>query len=156
VQPDQRHKIRLAAQSQALSLVDCSFQCPSRQDPGEIENRPGRAGDGNAPSNRHLGGLQGGEPMHHEFGPRSTTLTKRNGDVNPPTAMTILPRCPDLPQISSCPVTEHGVLAGRQHRCHPSAFARQVSKPDRVDPSMDGMKPTHPGAALDLGLGKTE
>ena len=121
-----------AGEAADLGLVERTLERPAVEDGGEVEERSGRRGDGDAVFGRHLVGWENGavrtQPWAGVQGPR-------RGDVDPRAA-----RVADAPQRRSRPVAQDSARAGREDGGHPAPVSREGSVPDCVHASVDGVE----------------
>ena len=106
----------------------------------EIDQRAGRARDGDAVPARDVGGcevaavdryarparLAGGGHGYRELRPRA-----------------------EAPQLGGGAVAEHGPRTAGEHSGHQLAFARQRPAPHRIGTAVNGMQPPHGHPVLD-------
>ena len=138
---EQRFDGRRASQSAVLRLVERGVQLLGADHDRKVEERPRGRGHGDAALERDLVGGQR-DLVHLQA--RAAPAMARRDDVDAPR-----PRPAHAPEGGRGAVAQDGAVAGGEHRRHPPRLVPEGAMADRVDPAMQSMQPSCPGAVLD-------
>jgi hypothetical protein len=122
-------------QAARISLPYCPLEAPATQSRCEVNQGANRRGDRDAAVARHVLGTEG-SPAVGDDSAAATPHRLWDRDFDYP-----MPFASDLPELRSAPVTQDGVGAAGEHRCHPTPVPGQLRSPNRVHPARERVKP---------------
>ena len=124
--------------------VEGVFEGAALEGAGEVDDRAGRAGDGDGSHRRGLFGGERAAAMQADAGAPLAAGDARDGHVDRARRGGA-----ELPGRGRGVVAEHRVAAERQGRGHPAPFGSQRGVTHGENPAMKGMEPSGRAAALD-------
>jgi hypothetical protein len=131
-----------AIEPKVLGLVDGTLEAAAREDVREIHERAAGSGDGDALVGRRLGRREHGT-MDLDVRVLSPALTlDRDLDRTRPVGK-------DAPERGGTAMAQHGPLAAREHRGHPTSLAGEGGVADRVHAAVHSMQSFRPDSLLD-------